>query len=156
MWEISTQFDSRTRQGIIMALLALLLMLVILGLMIEGLVIMLRVNTLQNAVDDGAVVAALQMNRELSHDAVRETVMQIIQQQNVQPDRVFVDTCQTIPRSSWNQPEYAALECQTSRSNRIRVYAEQVQPTLFVQLIGLRTLTIRAAATAEIATARLR
>ena len=147
-------FDANGRQAVILGGLVGFALVMTLGMMTDSLVVVMKHASLQRTVDRGAVAAAFELSRNENTIPAYEIVDRLIRQEN-SAARFDITTCRTLPPTSWNQPQNADLQCVAFQQAFVRVSATLEQPTFFLSLFGVDSLTIYASAVAEIATARL-
>lgn len=141
-------------QAIVLMALGFVALLAFVGIVTDISVLLVRYSTLRRAVDSASIAAATQMRQDRDVATVSLAARQFIQFHNLDPIRVEVQTCQTVPdvNSDGNRDEQDDPElCTADQRKLVRVVAQVESPTIFLRLFGWRTLTLEASAISETA-----
>jgi len=98
---------------------------------------------LRQAADAGALAAAAQFRENRSVTEMTDAARSVIRANGFVPETLQVDTCKTKPGDPYL--------CNPPRRKKVQVTVETTMPTVFLQIIGIDTIPLKAVAVGEAA-----
>ncbi len=130
-------------QSVILLAFAMMALIAFVGLVTDIAILLVRYNALRRTVDAAAIAAASQMREGRDYMDLYNTAVQYIQLHGLDPDTVFVETCETNP----GDPEL----CVYPRRKLVRVTAQIVAQNAFLRIFGFDSVRLQASSVAETA-----
>ena len=142
-------FNSKERgQAIMLVAIALVGVIAIIGIMVDGGVYLNEYSRLKRAVDAGAISAALQLREGYTISELSGIATQFIQLNSTEATNLVIETCDTSP---FSQTDGCKGQGGSPGKKLVRVTATRLVDFGFLPIIGIENATISASATGEAA-----
>lgn len=146
---------SEAGQSVVILAIGMVGLLAVVGIAVDISILFVRFNTLRRAVDSAAIAAAGQMRQDRTIAEAGLAARQFIEFHNLDPRDVLIETCHTVQVIDLD-PDTDGVQrdeelCTADQRKLVRVTAEIESPTVFLQLLGFRTITLRASSISETA-----
>lgn len=135
-------------QAILLVAIALVGLIAIVGLMVDGGVYLNETSRLKRAVDAGAIAAALQLREGYTINELSDIAVQFIQLNSTEATDLLVETCDTAP---FSQTDGCKEQGGRPGKKLVRVTATKLVDFGFLPIIGIDNATITASSVGEAA-----